>query len=69
MYTSNKCPKIDNINNAYLWLYRLGHVNKNRIDRLTKKRILDIIDCKLLPTYESYLLSKMTKSPFKEKGE
>ena len=44
-------------------------MNKNRMDRLTKDEILDINDCESLQTCESYLLRKMTKSPFKIKGE
>ena len=44
-------------------------MNKNRIDRLIKEGVLDINDCELLPTYESYLLSKITKSPFKRKSK
>ena len=39
------------------------------MDRLTKEKILDIRDCESLLIYESYLLGKITKSPFKEKGE
>ena len=39
------------------------------IDRLTKEEILDVNDCESLPTYKSYLLGKMTKSPFKGKGK
>ena len=69
MYTSNNHPKIGNINDAYFWHYRLDHVNKNRMDRLTKEEILGINDCELLPNCESYLLGKMTKSSFKEKDE
>ena len=44
-------------------------MNKNRIDRLIKECILEIDDCESLPTCESYLLDKMTRSPFKEKDE
>ena len=44
-------------------------MNKNRIDRLIKKDILEINDCESLSTCESYLLGKMTKSSFKKKGE
>ena len=69
MYTVSKRPKLDNVSESYLWHYRLGHVNKNRIDRLIKEYVFEIDDCELLPTYKSYLLGKMTKSPFKEKGE
>ena len=69
MYTSNKYPKVDNISDAYLWHYRLGYVNKNRMDRLTKEGILNINDYESLSICESCLLGKMIKSPFKEKGE
>ena len=34
MYMTNKCPKIDKVNDIYLWHCRLGHINKNRINRL-----------------------------------
>ena len=44
-------------------------MNKSRIDRLIKECILEIDDCESLPTYESCLLSKITKSPFKKKDE
>ena len=67
MYAPSKHPKIDNVSESYLWHCRLGHVNKNRIDRLIKECVLQIDDCESLPTYESCLLSKMTKSLFKEK--
>ena len=69
MYTSSKHPKLDNVSESYLWQCRLGHVNKNRIDKLIKECILEIDDCESLPTCESCLLRKMTKSPFKEKDE
>ena len=69
MYTSNKYFKIDHISDFYLWHCRLGYVNKNRIDRLIKKDILEITDCESLPTCESYLLRKMIKLPFKKKNE
>ena len=69
MYTCSKCPKIDNVSESYLWHCRLGHVNKNRIDRLIKKRVLKIDDCESLLTYKSYLLDKMTKSHFKKKDK
>ena len=36
MYTPNKYPKLDNITDAYLWHYRLGHINKNRTNRLRR---------------------------------
>ena len=36
---------------------------------MTQEKILEVGDCESLPTCESYLLSKMIKSPFTEKGE
>ena len=68
-YTSNKYSRIDNVSNFYLWHCRLGHVNNNRIDRLIKKGVLEINDYESLSICESCLLSKMTKSSFKEKSE
>ena len=34
MYMSSKHPKISDVSDIYLWHYRLGHVNKNKINRL-----------------------------------
>ena len=67
--TSGKHPRIDNVSEVYLWHCRLGHINKNRINRLAQEGILEVGDCESLPTCESYLLGKMTKSFFTEKGE
>ena len=64
-----KRPRIDNVSEVYLWHCRLGHINKNRINRLAQERILEVSDCESLPTCESCLLGKMTKSPFTGKGE
>ena len=69
VYTSGKRSREDNVNDIYLWHCRLGHINKNRITRLVKEGLLDLSDCKSLPTCESCLLGKMTKSPFTRKGE
>ena len=64
-----KCPRIDNVSEVYLWHCRLGHINKNRINRLAQEGILEVGDCESLPTCESCLLGKMTKSSFNEKDE
>ena len=64
MYTSNKYPRISDVSDIYLWYCRLGHVNKNRINRLTQERIFKVSDCESLPICESCLPEKMTKSPF-----
>ena len=67
--SSCKRPRIDNVNEAYLWHCRLGHINKNRINKLIEEGLLSVSDCESLPTCESCLIGKMTKSPFKGKGE
>ena len=69
MYTTNKCLKIDKVNEIYLWHCRLGHINKNRINRLAQQEILEIKNLESLPTCELCLLDKMIKSPFTKKDE
>ena len=69
IYTSRKYFRLDNIFDIYLWHCRLGHINKNRINRLTQEEILKVGDCESLSTCESCILNKMTKSPFIEKDE
>ena len=69
MFTSNKYLRIDNFSDSYFWYCRLGHVNKNRIDRLIREGVLEINDYESLRICESYILGKMTKSLFKKKGE
>ena len=69
MYTSNKHPRIDYVIDAYLCHYRLSHINKNRINRLTKEKILDINHCESLLTCNFCLFGKMTKSSFTGKDE
>ena len=69
MYTSSKRPRLDNVNNLYLWHCRLGHINQNRINKMRGDGLLEVSDSESLPTCESCLLGKMTKSPFTGKGE
>ena len=65
----DKYPRIDNVSEVNLWYCRLGHINKNRINRLAQEGILEVGDCESLPTCEFCLLDKMIKSPFTGKGE
>ena len=58
MYTSGKHPRIDDVSDIYLWHYRLVYVNKNRINRLTQEKILEVSDCESLPTYDFVSLKK-----------
>ena len=69
MYMFLKYPRIDDIFDIYFWHCRLGHVSKNKINRLTQESILKVSDCESLPNYEFCLFEKMTKSPFIGKGE
>ena len=64
-----KCPRLDNVDDSYLWHYRLSHINKNRISRLVREGFLNDIDYESNKTYELCLLGKITKLPFTRKGE
>ena len=65
----NKRQKGDNLKLSYLWHYRLGHISERRKFELHKCGSLGSFDYELFDTYESCLLGKMTKLPFKGKGE
>ena len=69
MYISNKHPRIVDVMDAYLWHCRLGHINKNRMNKLAQEEIFDDNNYESLSTCESCLLEKMIKSPFTEKGK
>nr|GEV90185.1 retrotransposon protein, putative, Ty1-copia subclass [Tanacetum cinerariifolium] len=63
---SNKLDK------SKLWHSRLGHINKKRIAQLQKDGVLESFNFKSDDVCESFLLGKMTKSPFTrscERGE
>ena len=65
----NKKQKISHDNDTYLWHLRLGHINLNRIERLVKDGLLRELNVSTLPVCESCLEGKMTKRPFKTKGQ
>ena len=69
IYTSNKYPRIDNVIDAYLWHCKLSYINKNRINKLAKKKIFNINDCESLSIDEFCLLKKLTQSSFTGKDE
>ena len=69
MYTSSKCPRLENVSDLYLWHCRLGHVNQSRINKMRGEGLLEVSNFDSLFTCESCLLGKMIKSPFTEKGE
>ena len=59
-----KCLKPSGLNPAYIWHYRLGHINKKHVEKLHKDGLLDSFDYESFETCEPYLLGKMTKIPF-----
>ena len=64
-----KRPKISHESEAFIWHCRLGHINENRIKRLKEAGLLGQFEMNSLDTCDSCLLGKMTKAPFKKKGE
>ena len=55
-------------NETYMWHLRLGHINYSRIHGLVKSGILNSLIFEPIPVCESCLEGKMTKRPFKAKG-
>ena len=66
---SNKKQKLNSDDETYLWHLRLGHINLERINRLTKEGPLRELRVGTLPVCESCLEGKMTRRPFSAKGE
>ena len=64
-----KMTKGDNLKSSYLWHCRLGHISERRMTELHKCGSLGSFDYESFDTCESCLLGKMTKLPFKGKGE
>jgi GAG-pre-integrase domain len=65
---NNKRLKMSQINDTFLWHYRLGHINEKHIKKLQQANLLDSLDNEAIGTCETYLTEKMTKSPFNKKG-
>jgi hypothetical protein len=59
----------NDFNHTYMWHCRLGHIGKNRIERLHKDGLLDSFDYESIETCESCLIGKMTKAPFVGQSE
>ena len=66
--TSNKRKEPSSLNQTYLWHLRLGHINLRRIQRLVVDGPLGSLAVEPFPVCESCLEGKMTKRPFKAKG-
>ena len=65
---SNKRTRSES-NPKILWHHRLGHIGERRLVQLGESGILNSLGSEPYPTCESCLQGKMTKSPFKSKGE
>ena len=63
-----KRQKVSPSDDTYLWHLRLGHINLDRITRLTKDGPLRDLRVGSLPVCESCLEGKMTKRSFSAKG-
>ena len=59
-----KRHKPNEINPAYFWHYRLGHISLKCMKKLHDDGLLTLSDFGLFEARESCLLGKMTKSPF-----
>ena len=55
-------------NETYLWHFQLGHINHNIIHDLVSSGILNSLILEAIPVCELCLEGKMTKRPFKPKG-
>ena len=56
------------MNETYLWHLRLGHANQKRIQTLVDQDLLKGLDTESFSMCESCLEGKMTKRPFRVKG-
>ena len=65
----NKRQKRDNLKSSFLWHCRLFPISERSMTKLHKFGSLGSFDYESFDRCESCLLGKMTKLPFKEKGE
>ncbi|CAN6580971.1 unnamed protein product [Malus baccata var. baccata] len=59
----------EEVNQVRLWHLKLGHVNQDKIRKMSKDGYLSPLGNDLMGTCAPCLLGKMTKSPFTGKGE
>jgi hypothetical protein len=64
-----KRGRLNDLNPTFIWHCRLGHINEKHIERLYKDCLLSSFDFELFDMCESYLLEKMTKTPFTVQSE
>lgn len=66
---NNKRLKASPSMETLLWHHRLGHINEKRMKKLQQTNLLKSFGDTAIGSYESCLSGKITKSPFKKKGE
>ena len=59
----------DDVNHKYMWHFRLGHIEEDRINKLKKNQILSSFNFESYPVCESYLRKEMIKLFFMGHGE
>jgi hypothetical protein len=64
-----KRARLNDLNPTFIWHYHLDHINEKCIGRPHKDSLLNSFDFESFDTCESYLLRKMTKSPFTAQSE
>ncbi|GJT96976.1 retrotransposon protein, putative, ty1-copia subclass [Tanacetum coccineum] len=65
---SNKIVKYS-LDSSYLWHCRLGHINKKRMDKLQRDRILQSTHDESLEKCKSCIFGKMARKPFPHQVE
>nr|GEU94104.1 hypothetical protein [Tanacetum cinerariifolium] len=65
---SNKIAKL-NLDSALLWHYRLGHINKKRIEKLQHDALLDSTDIKSFEKCVACVSGKMARKPYSHQVE
>ncbi|GJR42967.1 retrotransposon protein, putative, ty1-copia subclass [Tanacetum coccineum] len=65
---SNKRAKI-NLDSAYLWHCRLGHISKKRIEKLQQDGLINSIDIESLGKCVSCMSGKMARKPYSHQVE
>ena len=59
-----KMPWLADLNHAYMWHCRLGHISEKRMKKLHSDGLLTSFDFESYETCEACLLGKMTKTSF-----
>ncbi|GKC22805.1 retrotransposon protein, putative, ty1-copia subclass, partial [Tanacetum coccineum] len=69
IYTCSNKKSKHNLDSTFLWHYRLGHINKKRIEKLQLDRLLKSIDDESFDVYVSCISGKMARKPFTHASE